>query len=86
MFFAWLEKNGWQESILQDKKCLKKAVGKYIDSVAATSKGAWNCFITALNIATAHWDRGLKLTKDDLPRFVEKVDPKFKHQAYSSEQ
>jgi len=71
---------------MQDKKSLKKAVTKYMVDVTATSKSAWTCFITALNIATSHWDQGFKLTKDDLPRFVEQVDPKFKHQAYSSEE
>jgi len=67
-------------SIVQDKKELKKAVKKYMQAVTATSKSAWTCFITALNAVTTQWEQGFKLTKDDLTtRFVEHVDPKFKH-------
>ena len=52
----------------------------------ATSKGAWGCFITALNIATNSFDNSFELKKEDVPKFAGKVDAKFKHTAYSEEQ
>ena len=83
LFFDWLPDQNLNESIVREKNVLKKAVGKYMTVVKAKSKNAWNCFITALNISTYHSGEGFKLVKNDLPRFIETVDPKYKHQAYT---
>jgi len=80
LFFNWLETNKYSPSIILDKKELTKILRKYINNgVTATSKAAWCCFITALNIVTNNLDDSYKLDKGDVPKFTNKVNEKFKH-------